>query len=77
MASPVHIALYGLAITCSATAGTVLPIMTLIFGRFVTIFNGYALGSISNDEMMRQISHYTCVHSLILYLTPLVPPKAS
>ena len=46
---------------CAAAAGTVLPIMTLIFGRFVTIFNGYALGSISNDEMMRQISHYTYV----------------
>lgn len=44
--------------------------MTLIFGRFVTIFNGYALGTISDAEMMRQISHYTCVLPYKLSLSP-------
>lgn len=32
--------------------------MTLIFGKFVTVFNDYALGRVSDDEMLSQISHY-------------------
>jgi len=57
--------LYCMGLVCSIGSGTVLPLMTLIFGNFVTVFSNFALGQLSNDAFMSEVSHYTYVYSAL------------
>jgi ATP-binding cassette subfamily B (MDR/TAP) protein 1 len=44
---------------CSIGSGTVLPLMTLIFGNTVTVFTGFAIGTVDGTELRGKINHYT------------------
>ncbi|KAF7183724.1 hypothetical protein CNMCM7691_004074 [Aspergillus felis] len=50
--------LYSLAIAAAIAAGAALPLMDLIFGKFVTTFNNFALGVVGPDDYMREVSKY-------------------
>jgi ATP-binding cassette subfamily B (MDR/TAP) protein 1 len=49
------------AFIAAVAAGTLLPLMDLVFGKFVTAFNGFAIGAISPAEYRSQVNKYTCV----------------
>lgn len=51
--------LNGIAVVAAVAAGTLLPLMDLIFGKFVTAFNGFAVGTVSPTEYRSQVSKYT------------------
>lgn len=51
--------LYAIGMLCSIGAGTILPLMTLIFGNTVTVFTGFALGTLDGAELRAKINHYT------------------
>lgn len=51
--------LNGIAVIAAIAAGTLLPLMDLIFGKFVTAFNGFAMGTVSPTEYRSQVSEYT------------------
>lgn len=51
--------LYVVGILASMASGTVLPLMTLIFGNFVSVFTDFALDRISGDDFRRKVNHYT------------------
>ncbi|KAF3052370.1 hypothetical protein E8E11_011059 [Didymella keratinophila] len=53
------------AFITAIAAGTPLPFMDLVFGKFVTAFNGFAVGTISSAEYRPQTSKYTLY---LLYL---------
>ena len=53
--------MYLIGLVSSIGSGTILPIMTLIFGNFVTVFNKFAIGQLSDQAFMSQVSHYTSV----------------
>jgi ATP-binding cassette subfamily B (MDR/TAP) protein 1 len=40
-------------------AGTLLPLMDLVFGKFVSTFTGFALGTISPAQYRSEVSKYT------------------
>ncbi|KAK5995688.1 ABC multidrug transporter MDR5 [Cladobotryum mycophilum] len=66
LASPTDRLLYFAALLCSVGSGTIMPLMTLIFGNFVTIFNDFSLGDISKHEFLSHISHYAYI-SMVLF----------
>ncbi|RYC78172.1 hypothetical protein BFJ63_vAg18953 [Fusarium oxysporum f. sp. narcissi] len=39
--------------------GTLLPLMDIVFGKFVTVFNDFATGSMSPEEFRSEVNHYT------------------
>lgn len=51
--------LNGVAFIAAIAAGTLLPLMDLVFGKFVTAFNGFAVGTISSAEYRSQVNKYT------------------
>lgn len=51
--------LYAVGILASMGSGTVLPLMTLIFGNFVSEFTDFALGRVSSDSFRSKVNHYT------------------
>ncbi|KAI8669813.1 Leptomycin B resistance protein pmd1 [Fusarium sp. Ph1] len=51
-------ALYSTAFIAAIGAGAALPLMNLVFGRFVTTFNGFASGGVSPDDYMAEVSRY-------------------
>jgi ATP-binding cassette subfamily B (MDR/TAP) protein 1 len=51
--------LYTVSFAAAIAAGSALPLMDLLFGKFVTTFNNFATGTVSPDEYMRQVSYYT------------------
>jgi ATP-binding cassette subfamily B (MDR/TAP) protein 1 len=53
--------LYSVAILAAIAAGSALPLMDLIFGKFVTTFNNFALGALGPDDYMREVSKYASV----------------
>ncbi|KAL7944066.1 P-loop containing nucleoside triphosphate hydrolase protein [Trichoderma barbatum] len=52
-------ALYAVGILASVGSGTILPLMTLIFGNFVSVFTDCALGRISSENFRSKVNHYT------------------
>ncbi len=50
--------LYSVAFAAAIAAGTALPLMDLVFGKFVTTFNNFAIGVIGPDDYMRDVSKY-------------------
>ncbi|XPS78515.1 ABC-type xenobiotic transporter [Ascochyta lentis] len=51
--------LNGVAFLAAIAAGTLLPLMDLVFGKFVTAFNGFAIGTIGPAEYRSQVNKYT------------------
>jgi hypothetical protein len=49
------------AFIAAIAAGVLLPLMNLVFGKFVTTFIGFAAGSTAADEYRAEINKYTCV----------------
>ncbi|KAF4438147.1 putative ABC multidrug transporter, partial [Fusarium austroafricanum] len=50
--------LYSTAFIAAIGAGAALPLMNLVFGRFVTTFNGFASGGVNPDDYMAEVSRY-------------------
>ena len=50
-----------IACIAAIAAGTLLPLMDLVFGKFVSTFTGFALGTISPAQYRSQVNKYTCV----------------
>lgn len=40
-------------------AGVALPLMDVVFGKFVNTFNDFVTGKLSSDGYMDQVSHFT------------------
>jgi len=51
--------LYAMSVVAAIAAGTALPIMDIIFGKFVTTFNNFAIGALSSSAYMNQVEQYT------------------
>ncbi|KAM0240144.1 hypothetical protein ACHAP5_008064 [Fusarium lateritium] len=51
-------ALYSTAFIAAIGAGVALPLMNLVFGKFVTTFNNFASGGMSSDDYMSEVSRY-------------------
>jgi ATP-binding cassette subfamily B (MDR/TAP) protein 1 len=51
--------LYAVSFIATLAFGTTLPLMDLVFGKFVTTFNNFAIGAVGPDEYKDQVSHYT------------------
>jgi ATP-binding cassette subfamily B (MDR/TAP) protein 1 len=51
--------IYGIVILAAMVSGTVLPLMTLIFGNFVSVFTDFALDQLTADEFRGKVNHYT------------------
>ncbi|KIX08675.1 uncharacterized protein Z518_03332 [Rhinocladiella mackenziei CBS 650.93] len=51
--------LYYVAFATAIAAGAALPLMDLLFGKFVTTFNNFATGTVTADHYMSQVGHYT------------------
>jgi hypothetical protein len=49
----------GIAFFCMIAAGTLLPLMDLIFGKFVNIFNGFITGKLSPASYRHQVGRFT------------------
>ncbi|KAK3337811.1 P-loop containing nucleoside triphosphate hydrolase protein [Cercophora scortea] len=47
------------SLLCMVASGTLLPLMDLIFGKFVTVFNKFATGAASPEEFRSGINEYT------------------
>ena len=51
--------LYSVALAAAIVAGAALPLMDLVFGKFVTTFNNFAMGVVGPDDYMREVSKYS------------------
>jgi ATP-binding cassette, subfamily B (MDR/TAP), member 1 len=47
------------AVLCMIASGTALPLMDIIFGKFVTVFNNFITGNSSADEYRSGVNKYT------------------
>jgi ATP-binding cassette subfamily B (MDR/TAP) protein 1 len=47
------------AVLCSIASGTTLPLMDIVFGKFVDVFNDFAVGDLSPAGYRREVSKYT------------------
>ena len=47
------------AFFCMIAAGVALPIMNLVFGKFTSTFNAFAVGVISPEEYRSEVNKYT------------------
>jgi ATP-binding cassette subfamily B (MDR/TAP) protein 1 len=53
--------LNAVAFIAAIAAGTLLPLMDLVFGKFVTAFNGFSVGTISSADYRSQVNKYSYV----------------
>ncbi|KAI5458316.1 P-loop containing nucleoside triphosphate hydrolase protein [Mariannaea sp. PMI_226] len=60
-----------IAIICMIASGVLLPLMNLIFGKFVTVFNSFIIGEKTPEEFRRDINHYT-LYFVYLFAAKLV-----
>ncbi|KAF7553108.1 hypothetical protein G7Z17_g3861 [Cylindrodendrum hubeiense] len=51
--------LYSVAFAAAIAAGAALPLMDLVFGKFVMTFNNFAIGAVSPDDYMTEVSRYS------------------
>lgn len=51
--------LNAVAFVCMVAAGVLMPLMDVFFGRFVTVFNNYLVGSISPEHYRSEVNRYT------------------
>ncbi len=55
--------LNGVAFIAAIAAGTLLPLMDLIFGKFVTTFTNFGIGILSPEGYRAEVNKYTWVSS--------------
>ncbi|KAK6337456.1 hypothetical protein TWF730_002855 [Orbilia blumenaviensis] len=48
-----------IAVVCMIAAGVLLPLMNLVFGKFVTVFNDFITGHKTAEDFRSAINHYT------------------
>lgn len=60
------------AVVAMITSGALLPLMELVFGKFVTVFQEFTVGKASSEDFRASINQYTCV-SFLIPISP-VPP---
>lgn len=53
--------LFSVSFATAIAAGSALPLMDLVFGKFVTTFNNFAIGVVGPDDFMREVSKYASV----------------
>lgn len=51
--------LNAVAFICTVAAGTLLPLMDLIFGKFVTAFNDFTVGRLDPEGFRSEVDKYT------------------
>jgi ATP-binding cassette subfamily B (MDR/TAP) protein 1 len=49
------------AFIAAIAAGTLLPLMNLVFGKFVSTIVGFATGSLTPAQYRSEVNKYTCV----------------
>ncbi|POR34332.1 Leptomycin B resistance protein pmd1 [Tolypocladium paradoxum] len=49
----------GAAVVCMVAAGTALPLMDIVFGQFINVFNAFVRGELSPDGYVREVGRYT------------------
>ncbi|GJN72403.1 hypothetical protein PLICBS_006476 [Purpureocillium lilacinum] len=49
----------GVALVCMIAAGTVLPLMDIVFGKFINVFNDFVTGELTADGYMDEVGKYT------------------
>lgn len=59
LASTTERLIYVTGIICSIGSGTILPLMTLIFGNFVSVFTDFSVGVMEPQEFRSKANHYT------------------
>jgi len=59
------------AVVAMITSGALLPLMELVFGKFVTVFQEFTVGKASAEDFRASINQYTCV--FLILISP-VPP---
>ncbi|UNI22138.1 hypothetical protein JDV02_008057 [Purpureocillium takamizusanense] len=47
------------ALVCMIAAGTVLPLMDIVFGKFINVFNRFVTGDLTPDGYMDEVGKYT------------------
>ncbi|KAJ6442420.1 lipid A export ATP-binding/permease protein msbA [Purpureocillium lavendulum] len=47
------------ALVCMIAAGTVLPLMDVVFGKFINVFNDFVTGRLTPDGYMDEVGKYT------------------
>lgn len=47
------------AIICMVAAGALLPLMDLVFGKFVTVFNNFLIGASTPEEYRSGVNKFT------------------
>ncbi|CAM1507486.1 Fc.00g071270.m01.CDS01 [Cosmosporella sp. VM-42] len=60
-----------IALTCMVASGVLLPLMNLVFGKFVSVFNGFSTGEKTPEEFRKGINHYT-LYFVYLFVAKLV-----
>jgi ATP-binding cassette subfamily B (MDR/TAP) protein 1 len=48
-----------IAFIAAIASGTLLPLMNLIFGKFITTFTGFATGSATPEQFRSDLNKYT------------------
>lgn len=48
----------GVALVCMIASGTALPLMDLIFGKFINVFTDFATGKISPQKYRDEVSSW-------------------
>ena len=51
--------LLGSALLAAIAAGVLLPLMNLVFGKFITMFTRFALGTMTPEEFREEINKFT------------------
>jgi ATP-binding cassette, subfamily B (MDR/TAP), member 1 len=49
----------GVAVAAAIASGTMLPLMDIVFGKFVTVFNDFAIGTISPEDYRHEVNKAT------------------
>ncbi|KAH6894643.1 P-loop containing nucleoside triphosphate hydrolase protein [Thelonectria olida] len=60
-----------IALVCIVASGVLLPLMNLVFGKFVTVFNGFNTGEKTPHEFRKDVNHYT-LYFVYLFVAKLV-----
>ncbi|KAJ4128272.1 hypothetical protein NW768_008560 [Fusarium equiseti] len=63
--------LNGVAFVCMIAAGTILPLMDLVFGKFINVFTDFATGSLSPAGYRTEVSKYS-LYFIYLFIAKFV-----
>lgn len=55
----------GIACFCMIASGTVLPLMDVVFGKFINVFNDFVAGKSSPADYRSEVNHFRYVESML------------